>query len=256
MLPLFKSHYSVGKSILTASPPDKTEKGGPSSIFDIAQKNNLSEVILVEDSLVGFLESKKVADSLGIQLIFGLRLSVCDDMNKKAKKGSLECSHKIIIFAKDSSGCSLLNKIYSCAFSTEGRSIDPANLKKLYNPDHLKIAIPFYDSFLFHNLFSYKEPCILDDSFFDPVYFIEDNGLPQDIPTLEAVKSYCGDSYPMEKVKTIYYENREDFEAYQTYKCICGRGFSTKAKTLDMPNLDHCGSSEFCFESYLENESA
>jgi len=24
---------------------------------------------------------------------------------------------------------------------------------------------------------------------------------------------------------------------------------------LDMPNLDHCGSPEFCFESYLEYES-
>jgi DNA polymerase III alpha subunit len=256
MLPLFKSHYSVGKSILTTSPPDKTQKGGPSSIFDIAQKNNLSEVILVEDSLVGFLESKKVADALGIQLIFGLRLSVCDDMHKEVKKGSVECSHKIIIFAKDSLGCGLLNKIYSCAFSTGSGSIDFTHLKQLYNPQHLKIAIPFYDSFLFHNLFSYKEPCLLDESFFDPVYFIEDNGLPQDVPTLQAVKSHCSVySHPIEKVKSIYYENREDFEAYQTYKCICGRGFSSKAKTLDMPNLDHCGSPEFCFESYIENES-
>jgi DNA polymerase III alpha subunit len=256
MLPLFKSHYSVGKSILTVINPDKVEKGGPASVFDIAKKNGLPEVVLVEDSLVGFLESKKVADSLGIKLIFGLRLSMCDDMQKEIKKGSAECSHKIIVFAKDSLGCGLLNKIYSCAFSSGRGSIDSKHLKNLYNPKHLKIAIPFYDSFLFHNLFSYKEPCILDDSFFDPVYFIEDNGLPQDLPTLRAVQSYCGTAYPTEKVKTIYYENREDFEAYQTYKCICGRGFSSKAKTLDMPNLDHCGSTEFCFESYLENESS
>jgi len=256
MLPLFKSHYSVGKSILTLAAPDKAEKGAPASIFDIAEKNSLSEVILVEDSLVGFLESKKVADSLGIKLIFGLRLSMCDVMKKEEGKGSTACSHKIIIFAKDSLGCGLLNKIYSCAFSSGGGSIDSAHLKSLYDSRHLKIVIPFYDSFLFHNLFSYKEPCILDDSFFDPVYFVEDNDLPQDIPTTEAVKSYCGGSYPMESVKTIYYENREDFEAYQTYKCICGRGFSSKAKTLDMPNLDHCGSPEFCFESYLEHASS
>ena len=256
MLPLFKSHYSVGKSILTVDAPDKVEKGGSASVFDIAQKNGLPQLVLVEDSLIGFLESKKVADSLGIQLVFGLRLSVCEDMQKEFKRGSLECAHKIIIFSKNSFGCSLLNQIYTCAFTNGGGKIDFANLKRLYNPNDLKIAIPFYDSFLFHNLFSYKEPCILDDSFFDPIYFTEANQLPLDVPLLEAVESYCKGSHPIEKVKTIYYENREDFEAYQTYKCICGRGFSSKPKTLDMPNLDHCGSPEFCFESYLENESS
>ena len=31
--------------------------------------------------------------------------------------------------------------------------------------------------------------------------------------------------------------------------------FSNKARSLDMPNLDHCASPEFCFESYLDYES-
>ena len=72
----------------------------------------------------------------------------------------------------------------------------------------------------------------------------------------DVVRNYAADKFPIVNTKSIYYENRDDFEAYQTYKCICGRGFSTKAKTLDMPNLDHCGSPEFCYESYLENESS
>jgi len=256
MLPLFKSHYSVGKSILTIAHPDEVRQGGSASVFDIAARHDLQKVILVEDSLIGFLQSKKIADALGIQLIFGLRIDACEDMAKKPTKGTPDCVSKIVIMAKSSKGCTLLNKIYSLAFTEGAGRIDFNRLKGFYNPDDLLIAIPFYDSFLFHNLFSYKEPCILDDSFFSPLYFVEDNSLPMDIPLSQAVKSYCSDGSRIVPTKTIYYENRDDFEAYQTYKCICGRGFSNKPKTLDMPNLDHCGAPEFCFESYLEHASS
>ena len=268
MLPLFKSHYSVGKSILTLAPATVAARNGsasvqndiqteldtgPSSIFEIAKTNNLSRVYLVEDSLIGFLEAKRAAESLDIQLVFGLRLNFCDDISNTSTNS---CSHKGIIFARDSEGCRLLNKIYSFAQTQGGGSIDPPNLKLFYNPEHLKICIPFYDSFLFHNSLSYKEPCILDHSFFEPTFFIERNGLPFDSLLEESVKSYCTDNYPIELVKSIYYKDRDDFEAYQTYKCICSRGFSSKAKSLDMPNLDHCGSPEFCFQSYLEYEGS
>jgi len=253
MLPLFKSHYSVGKSILTLASPESTVEGASSSIFKIAQDNNLSQIYLVEDSLIGLLEAKRNADSLGIQLIFGLRLNLCDDIENV---GPNSCSHKIIVFARNSKGCLLINRIYSLSQTLGNGSIDAANLKKLYNENDLKICIPFYDSFLFHNSLSYKEPCILDHSFFSPTFFIERNGLPFDALLEESVKSYCSADEPIELVKSIYYQDRDDFEAYQTYKCICSRGFSNKAKTLDMPNLDHCGSPEFSFESYLDHESA
>ena len=256
MLPLFKSHYSIGKSILTLDHPDKVVEGGPSSVFSIAQKNNLNQVVLVEDSLVGFLQAKSVADSLGLQLIFGLRIDVCDDMTIETKKNCPSCIHKIIIFAKNSNGCKLINKIYSNAFTQGGGKIDFNSLKNFYDSEHLKIAIPFYDSFIFHNSFSYKEPCMLDDSFFEPVYLLEDNHLPFDIVLRGILENYCLENgFETEEVKSIYYESREDFEAYQTYKCICNRGFSNRPKTLDMPNLDHCASPEFCFESYLNHES-
>ena len=256
MIPLFKSHYSIGKSILTLNDPNKSEEGGSASIFDISAKNNLEEIILVEDSLVGLLEARKKSESLGLQLIFGLRIDVCDDMTIEEKKGCSMCIHKIIIFAKNSDGCNLLNKIYSTAFTKGSGKIDFNTLKQFYNSNDLKICIPFYDSFIFHNSFSYKEPCMLDDSFFDPVYFIEENHLPYDVILKNIIENYSSNNgFETQKVKSIYYENREDFEAYQTYKCICSRGFSNKAKTLDMPNLDHCGSPEFCFESYLESVS-
>ena len=49
MLALFKSHYSIGKSILTLNDPSKVKDGGSDSVFQIALENNLSEIILVED---------------------------------------------------------------------------------------------------------------------------------------------------------------------------------------------------------------
>ena len=271
MLPLFKSHYSVGKSILTLAPAsigarngsasaqnDVREelKEGSSSIFDIAHKNELDRVFLVEDSLIGFLEAHKQSKALDIDLCFGLRLTMCDDMTTELKKNSTAATHKIIAFALNAEGCTLLNRIYSAAQTKGHGRIDSKTLKSLYNEASLKIAIPFYDSFLFENTFSYKEPCLLDHSFFTPTFFIENNSLPFDLVLKDIVYNYAGDSFPIIETKSIYYENRADFEAYQTYKCICSRGFSTKAKTLDMPNLDHCGSPEFCFESYLENESS
>jgi len=247
----------VGKSILTLSSSPEEDIGGRSSVFDIAQAHHLSSVILVEDSLIGFLEAKRVAADLAIEFVFGLRLSMCDDMTKAPKKSSRAGVHKIIVFARDTQGALLLNKIYTASQTSKSGNLDFSALKKFYNSKHLKIAIPFYDSFLFHNLFSYKEPCLLDDSFFTPTFFLEDNFLPFDGVLRGAVEDYAaGSGYKTELVKTIYYEKREDFEAYQTYKCICGRGFSTRAKTLDMPNLDHCGSPEFCFESYLDYESS
>ena len=108
MLPLFKSHYSVGKSILTITPPDSTVEGGPSSIFKISQDNSLSQTYLVEDSLIGFLEAKRTAEALNLQLVFGLRLSLCEDMVNVARNS---CSHKIIVFARDSNPRQRINRL-------------------------------------------------------------------------------------------------------------------------------------------------
>ena len=48
MLALFKSHFSIGKSILTLDDPITHKEGGADSIFSIAKENNLKEVVLVK----------------------------------------------------------------------------------------------------------------------------------------------------------------------------------------------------------------
>ena len=253
MIPLFKSHSSIGKSILTLNHPDFCKDGGSDSIFSIAKENKLDQVTIVEDSLIGFLQAQKVCESLDIQLIFGLRLNVCHKLSKN-KKDNSKCTHKVIIFAKNDDGCKLLNKIYSQAFCEGDGIIDSKNLKKLWSEDDLSLAVPFYDSFIFMNTLHFCN-CVPDFSFTSPTFFIEQNFLPFDLHMINKVESYCSEhNFNSEKVKSIYYNRRKDFEAFQTYKCICNRRY--KQRTLSVPNIDHLASPEFCWESYLENNES
>ena len=115
------------------------------------------------------------------------------------------------------------------------------------------MIIPFYDSFIFNNNFHLRK-CVPDFTEISPTFWVEENGLPFDHLLKEKVINFAGrNSKQIKKVKTILYKNREDVEALQTYKILCNRNFG-RAATLSCPNLDHFGSNEFCFESYLENE--
>jgi len=249
MIPLFKSHFSIGKSILTLKDPSEHKEGGSDSVFSIAKENKLKEIVLVEDSLTGFLQAKKNADKLKVKLIFGLRIDMREDASINPKEEPVDSSHKIIIFAKNAKGCQLLNAIYSEAFTESFNCVDEKILKKHWNNKHLTLAIPFYDSFIFNNLMKFSN-CTPSFGFCDPTFFIEDNGLPFDKFIEKKVKDY--NSKKTELTKSIYYKNKKDVTALQTYKCITGRTFGNK--TLSKPNLDHFGSNEFCFESWKENK--
>jgi len=250
MLGLFKSHYSIGKSILTLDDPKKTIETGPDSIFKIAKDNDLKKIVFVEDSLVGFFEAYKRSKELNIQMIFGLRLS--------ARNSSLEddanSENKIVIFAKNSDGCKLLNKIYSKAFCDFSGFIDYTSLKNLWNESSLKLCIPFYDSFIHKNNYSFAN-CVPDFSFTRPTLFLEDNNLSYDKYLAQKVKDFSNkNNYPTTQAKSIYYKNKKDAAAFQTYKIICNRTMG-KDRTLEKPELSHFCSDEFCFESWKEQNA-
>ena len=242
MIPLFASHFSIGKSMLTLDHPSKTKSGAADSIFSIAEEFDLQEVVLVETTLTGFLKAHTTARDLNKKIIFGLKTTICLNGGGDAKG-----NHKIIIFAKNGEGCRRLNKIYSHAFTQNEGSINFADLKGLWDDRLLKMAIPFYDSFIFNNTMTFDN-CVPDFRFTNPTFFIERNNLPFDQlierRVVEFAKSH---GYETEETKSIYYKNREDMEAFQTYKCICGRQF--QSKSLSKPNLDHFGSDEFCMEA-------
>jgi len=252
MIALFKSHYSIGKSILTLSHPSKVQEDGPQSVFSIAE--NEDSITLVEDSLVGFLQAQKTAESMGKHLIFGLRISCSHlEVSTDSDSPTNHCCHKLIIFAKNDVGCSLLNKIYSHAFCNNDGVIDIPSLKEMWSNEDLQMAIPFYDSFIFMNSMHFCS-CIPDFSFCDPHFFLENNYLPFDQQIRSKVIDYCENfKYNYSESKSIYYNKKEDFEAYQTYKCICAKR-NGKQRTLSVPNFDHLSSPEFSYESYLETK--
>ena len=69
--PIFKSHYSIGRSILTIQNPEDAIPNGPDSIIQIAQEAGINKLFLAEDSMAGFLEAYSNCKSAKIDLVFG-----------------------------------------------------------------------------------------------------------------------------------------------------------------------------------------
>lgn len=245
ILPLFKSCYSIGKSILTLDHPDKVRDDGPDSIFSIATENSLSSIYLVEDSMVGFFDAFKKCQELGIQLIFGYRFTCCNSLDNESS------NHKLIAFAKNDQGCKDLNRLYSYINTKCGGKITDQDLVDKWTGDML-LAVPFYDSFIFNNNFCLGN-CIPDFKQIKPVFFKEDNSLPFDKFIGDIVDVYSNGETQL--VNSIYYRYKSDVEALQTYKILCNRSFGRQA-TLSSPNLNHFGSDEFCWESFKEKQCA
>lgn len=251
MLPLFKSHYSIGKSILTLDEPSETldTDDGATSIFSLCQSEDLKQVCLVEDSPAGFLQARKVSMSHDIHLIFGLRLKIQSTVITDGANGV----HKIILFALNDNGIKLLNKIYSRTYSGGHSTSSYKMIEDHWDESSLMLAVPFYDSFLYENSFSFSS-CIPNFSFTSPIFFLEQNNLPTDFTLRDVVKKFANDSgFDTFEAKSVYYHRRSDVEAFQTYKCLCSRNMGRKS-TLSKPNLDGFGSKEFSFESWLENK--
>lgn len=248
MIPIFKSHYSLGRSILTLENKD-SQDNYPDSIIQICKNNNLKELFLVEDNMSSFLEAYFNCKNNGIKLNYGVRLTITEDMLLKTDESRSKNS-KIIIFAKNKDGYKKLIKIYTISakdgFYYEPR-IDYDNLKNIWD-DNLLLCIPFYDSFIFNNTLK-NSICVPQFIFTKPIFFIENNDLPFDELIKAKVISFVkNNNLESLNVKSIYYNSRKDFKAYLTFRCINNRSI------LNKPELEHMSSSEFCFESFLENK--
>jgi DNA polymerase III alpha subunit len=254
ILPLFKSQYSLGRSILTLEKPEDALMNGPDSIVDIAEKNGLEEVTLIEDSITGFLQAYKNFSEKNIKLIFGLRMTLCPDLEEKSED-SINSSCKYMILSKNTKGYEKLIKISSHA-AKEGFYYEPRAdfklLKKYWSDKDLVLVVPFYDSFLFYNTLTTRV-CLPQFEFTEPVFLEENNSLPFDDAVRSSVMSFTknGVSHAIVKAQSIFYRAKNDFKSYLTFRCINNRS------SLERPNLDHMGSNEFCFDSWKEkNEKA
>jgi len=245
MIPLFKSHYSLGRSILTLE--DKNEPDDyPDSIIQIAKENSLKEIYLVEDNMSSFLEAYTNTKNNNIKLNYGLRISVTESINDKTDESKQKTS-KIIIFFKNKKGHEILTKLFSIGAKTgfyyEPR-LDYQTIKKNWTED-LLLCIPFYDSFIFNNTLR-NYICIPQFDFVKPIIFIENNDLPFDFIIKNKIEKYIQENnLELYNTKSIYYNKNKDFKTYLTFRCINNRSI------LNKPELEHMSSNQFSFESYL-----
>ncbi len=246
VLPLFSSNFSLN-SVLTLDAPEDVLENGPQSIIRICKDNNLDTLFLVENNFSGFLKALDACKISKINLNFGIKFVVCNDITDKSNE-SLSTEHKLIIFARNDKGYKILNKLYSIA-ATDGfyyiPRLDYDNILKLYDENLLNMTNPFYDSFLHRNLLSYSK-CLTSNVV--KQFFIESNNLPFDGLIREAIENYRRTDANIEllPMQSISYNNRCDFKQYMSYRAI------KKRTTLSKPNLDHCSSNEFCFEKWKE----
>ena len=244
VIPIFRSNYSL-TSILTldkATTVQDRKQNRADSVFDICTDNGLKDVFIADNNLSGLVEAYENATAAGLNLRYGFRVNVCNNMEDRTEQ-SVKTEGKLIIFAKKDNFKDLI-KIHNIAttvgiYDSRPR-IDYATLKKNWTKN-LLMVIPFYDSFIFNNLL-YGHECIPDIDFAKPYICMEDNGLPFD----ELIKNQIitsGTKYDQIKSKTVYYNKRKDFNAYMTYRCILNR------RTFQKPELPHFGSTEFCMEA-------
>jgi len=248
ILPIFTSHYSLGRSILTLEKPDKNKDNGSDSIFSIIKEENLNQLILLEDNMSSDIEAFKYCDKNNIQLVYGIRIYVNDIVyeNKKDIK-----KHRLAIFARNSKGIFDLRRLYSAFAQNENGFFSSEELKK-YWTENLKMVIPFYNSFLYYNTLTFSN-ILFDVGYFKDVdFFVENNSLGFDFILRKVVNDFCKDKYLIYEVKSIYYKSKNDIDTYMIHKIACSRSFSVKERTLEDPKLDDFCSNEFCIESWKE----
>ena len=166
-IPLFKTHYSIGKSILTLQSPAMVDKDGADSVIDMALDSGLKQVVLVEDSMHGFLEAKRRCEENDLHLIFGIRINLCQQYEVEKNKVP---SHKIVIFAQNDDGVKRLYKIYSKVFCDNDGKITEPDLKKFWIKSDLLLAIPFYDSFVYQNNLKYGANFMHNFKYYNPYF--------------------------------------------------------------------------------------
>jgi len=241
-VPLWTSHYS-GRSILTLD--SESPEVGPKSIFGLCKENDIKDVYLIESNMTGFLEAYSNCIDLGLNLRFGLKLTITDDAS--TKEDSLKNESKIILFIKNSNGYKDIIKIWAWAHENGFYyipRIDWKNFSKLIT-ENLIIAFPFYDSFVAKNTMTFSE--IIPSIGRRPhTFFVEDNELPFDNLINEALELYCSADHgcTLMPAQSIFYETPDDFKAYQSFRCILNKS------KLSKPNFDHMSSNTFNLERW------
>lgn len=247
-IPVFTSSYSISKSILTLDKSVEITDHSPISIFSIAKKHKLNKIFLAEDNMCGFYEAYSNSKSYNIQLCFGLNINVVNNLESE-DGGSV-----VTIWIKNSNGYEDLLKINSFA-NKEGYKhpvprVDWKTLNLLYTKN-LVVTIPFYSGFLFQNLTNLDSNNIPVFDSFDPIFFVNSQGLPWDEELSDITIKYAQENkYKYFNSHQIYYYTDSDVEALQVLRCLNQRS------SFEKPELSHFVSDKFSFTSLHQTDNS
>ncbi len=253
MIPILKSDFSIGKSIIqmaTIKAGERNKPEQPDNVEDIIKDYEFKTVFLVEDNLGGFVPAYKTAKAANCSLVYGFRVSVVDEGLKKEDQPS----SKVIIFVKSEEGWKTLVKIATKAqvdYFHNGARTDWKTLQE-YWTDELVLAIPHYDGFIHTNLTS-KNQTVPDFGAIKPYIFLEDCDMPFDnlirAKSIEYAKAF---GLQTVEAKSCYYKNRSDLIFFQARKLMDRKTFG--GGTIAEPNMEFFSSAEFCLESWSEKK--
>ncbi len=246
ILPIFTSHFTFGRSTLTLEKPEEIVDNKPISIITLAKEYKLNEICLVEDNFSGFIEAYNNTKKNDIQLKFGLKLVICNDINDKSE-ASFKSESKVIIWMKNSEGYKDLIRIYSKA-ACDGfyyiPRLDWKNLQLMFT-ENLVLSIPSYSSFLHNNLLKGAE-CVPDLGKIKPNIMYSEMNLPFDSLIENSHRNYAtNNKLDLVECHPIRFYSEKQFDSYYVFRCI------NKRSVLSKPNMDGFASREFNFISYI-----
>lgn len=243
MIYLFKTHFSFRKSIIQVKP---YKEGLTNNLVNLCIENNIKQCFVVDDNIGSIQPAFHTLNEKGINLVFGLRLNFVNDASDMSDNSN-NSSHKNIIFCSDRKSYETLIQISSEANTTFMKKEPRIDYNFLHSVwcDELALAVPFYDSFLFQNMFT-RNSAIPNYRDIKPTLFIENHNLPYDYYLQKSVNNFALENN-LEVIETnsVYYPYRTDFQAWKVNKIIGKSDFSGRTSIVK-PNLNHCGSNTFC----------
>ena len=112
-------------------------------------------------------------------MVYGVRLPV-------VQSNLSEKPSKLVFFPKNNRGVRVVRNLYTKCFTSEGECLHLSDLEK-GELDEVSVGVPFYDSYIFNNIFNFGL-CDLSLDDFDHFYMEEDNKHPFDFQISSALK--------------------------------------------------------------------
>ena len=246
--PIFKTHCSLGRSILSTEDEDKITDDSPVSVIAIAQSHGLKQITVIENSFLSFPKLYKNCNKNNIQLVFGIEFILCNDVKDKTESSFLS-EHKISVAMKNSQGYKDLIKLHDAINSNVENFyyIPRGDFKTIQEnwTNNLELVIPPFDNFI-HKNYLLNGNCLPQFGDIKPIFTYANMELPwNDILNKKILDYTKNNNYELNEVHPTYYYKTSDFKSYTIFRAIDNR-----AKFAN-PNISYLCSNSFSFEKYM-----